>query len=289
MFNFILQSTTNFFINQLKTSDNKNLYAALISKYFIDRGIEDILNTFKSLDAIHIIPIYNNLIDPKEIQQKQAKYRGHGAEMVFAKVCAECGVHIIPETKHIDPMAGYDPNVNLSTMEIVSKDAKDPNVHSFDLVIKDDEDNIRVLIQSLIHSSDPGQYGVDKSNETVTIKTLIDYYNANNPERPVYLLGSVDGVGFSENPNGTIVKMIDVFDDFFQMNTLFKIAPFLYRIGLINNLAGLVFDTNFFEKCVISHFENTYMKPLNIKNLTGSDISRFKNIPAGRGIISLHT
>lgn len=278
---------TNFFINQLKNSANKNRYANLFSKYFIDRGIEEILSTFYSLKTDHIIPIFNNLIAPKEIQQKQAKYRGHGAEMAFAKVCAECGVIITPERKHIDPMAGYDPNVDLSTMEIVSKDAKNQHIHSFDLVIKDSNGNIRVLIQSLIHSSDPGQYGVDKSNETVTIKNLIDNYNSANPKKHVFLLGSVDGVGFCENPNGTIVKMIDIFDDFFQMNTLFKIAIFLHKIGLITNLSGLAFDRTFFEDFVIKHFENTYLKPLNIDNLTETDISSLKTIPAGRGVIVL--
>lgn len=281
----LVKHDTKFFINQLKKSANKKLYASLFSKYFIDRGIDEILATFCSLETEHIIPIFNNLIAPKEIQQKQAKYRGHGAEMAFAKICAECGVNITPERKHIDPMAGYDPNVDLSTMEVVSKDAKNHHVHSFDLVVKDSNDNIRVLIQSLIHSSDPGQYGVDKSNETVTIKNLINNYNAANPEKHVYLLGSVDGVGFSENPNGTIVKMIDIFDDFFQMNTLFKIALFLYKIGLIKDLAGLAFDRNYFEDYAIEHFENAYLKPLNISNLTGVDISSFRTIPAGKGVI----
>lgn len=281
----LIKHDTHFFINQLKNSVNKNLYAGLFSKYFVDRGIAEILSTFYSLETDHIVPIFNNLIAPKEIQQKQAKYRGHGAEMAFAKVCAECGVNITPERKHIDPMAGYDPNVDLSTMEIVSKDAKNQYVHSFDLVLKDSDGNIRVLIQSLIHSSDPGQYGVDKSNETVTIKNLLDDYNSANPKKHVFLLGSVDGVGFSENPNGTIVKMIDIFDDFFQMNTLFKIAIFLYKIGLIKNLAGLAFDRAFFEDYVIKHFENTYLKPLNIDNLTETDISSYRTITAGKGTI----
>jgi len=284
----LIKHDTKFFINQLNNSVHKQQYAVLISKYFIDHGIEEILQTFSALKKEQIIPIFNNLIAPKEIQQKQAKYRGHGAEMTFAKVCHECGLNIIPENKHIDPMAGYDPNVDLSTMEIVAKDAKNPNIHSFDLILKDNNGNIRVLIQSLIHSSDPGQYGVDKSNETVIIKNLIDKYNATHTDRPVYLLGSVDGVGFSENPNGTIVKLINTFDDFFQMHTLFKIAIFLYKVGLIDNLVGIVFDTEFFEDYAISHFENTYLKPLNIANLTGKDISSFKTIPAGKGIIVLN-
>ena len=69
----------------------------------------------------------------------------------------------------------------------------------------------------MIHTSDPGQYGVNKSDETVDIYRRIGAYNAEvAQEQKVYLLGSVDGVGFSENPNGTIVKMLDAFDDFFH-------------------------------------------------------------------------
>ena len=276
---------TKYFINQLKNSTNKKAFAHLISQYFINKGIEDILNTFCNLESTHIIPIFNNLIAPKEIQQKQAKYRGHGAEMAFAKTFHECGVTIVPEKKHTDPMAGYDPNVDLSTMKVVTKDAKNPNIHSFDLVVKDDNGNIRILVQSLIHSSDPGQYGVNKSDETIAIKGLINKYNQNNPDKRVYLLGSVDGVGFSENPNGTIVKMINVFDEFFQMHTLFKIAPFLLKVGLIDNIKGITFDTDFFDSYIIKHFEEKYLNPLNIENLTGKDFTSAKIVQSGKGSI----
>ena len=74
--------------------------------------------------------------------------------------------------------------------------------------------DIRALVQSLIHTSDPGQYGVNKSDETVDIKKMINRYNEKYPQKPVYLIGNVDGVGFSENPNGTIAKMLGVFDSF---------------------------------------------------------------------------
>lgn len=37
-------------------------------------------------------------------------------------------------------------------------------------IIKDADGDIRALVQSLIHTSDPGQYGVNKSDETVDIK-----------------------------------------------------------------------------------------------------------------------
>ena len=209
--------------------------------------------------------------------------------MAFAKVFAECGVRILPGNKHTDPMASYDPNVDLTNMEILSRNATNNAIHSFDLVIKDSSDNIRVLVQSLIHSSDPGQFGVDKSNETVAIKNLIDQYNASNPEKHVFLLGSVDGVGFCENPNGTIVKMLDVFDDFFQMKTLFKIGIFLHKIGLSENLIGVSFDESCFGPEAISHFEKTYLQPLNLLNYTHLDTKSHETVSAGRGSLVFRT
>ena len=53
-------------------------------------------------------------------------------------------------------------------MAIVQRTADNDDCHSFDLIIKNSDSKIRILIQSLIHSSDPGQYGVNKSNETGT-------------------------------------------------------------------------------------------------------------------------
>ena len=214
----------------------------------------------------------------------QAKYRGHGAEQAFAKVVTACGLEILPQGKDIDPMAGYDPNVDLSTMTVMSRNAKNQNCHSFDLIVKEN-DKIRVLIQSLIHSSDPGQYGVNKSDETVDIYRRISTYNERNKDEKVYLLGSVDGVGFSENPNGTIVKMLDVFDDFFQIHTLFKIPLFFQRIGLLNNVVGIAFDTEYFEDHVIRHFEEAYLIPAGVQNMTGMDIDSYKAIKAGNAFV----
>lgn len=280
----LLKHNTDYFINYLKTSAMRNILAEQITEYFISRGIIQILETFMSLKKEQIIPIFNNLIAPKEIQQMQAKYRGHGAEQAFAKVVTACGLEILPQGKDIDPMAGYDPNVDLSTMTVMSRNAKNQNCHSFDLIVKEN-DKIRVLIQSLIHSSDPGQYGVNKSDETVDIYRRISTYNERNKDEKVYLLGSVDGVGFSENPNGTIVKMLDVFDDFFQIHTLFKIPLFFQRIGLLNNVVGIAFDTEYFEDHVIRHFEEAYLIPAGVQNMTGMDIDSYKAIKAGNAFV----
>ncbi len=282
----LLKHDTRFFISQLSISPMKDILASEITKYFINKGLLEILNTFTSLSKEQIIPIFNNLIAPKEIQQKQAKYRGHGAEQAFAKVVTACGCSITPEHKDTDPMAGYDPNVDLASMVVVNRDTSNENCHSFDLIINDRSGNIRVLIQSLIHSSDPGQYGVNKSDETKDIYKRINVYNKNKTENnKVYLLGSVDGVGFSENPNGTIVKMIDAFDDFFQMNTLFKIPLFLQKIGMIDNVEGISFDKSYFEEKAICHFTINYLEPLGIQNMSGAKLDGKNTLQAGKAVV----
>ncbi len=282
----LLKHDTKYFIRLLTLSPMKKELANEITKYFIQKGLIDILNTFSSITREQIVPIFDNLIAPKEIQQMQAKYRGHGAEQAFAQIVTACGLSITPANKDTDPMAGYDPNVDLSTMTVVQRNASNENCHSFDLIVNDNDSRIRVLIQSLIHSSDPGQYGVNKSDETIDIQKRIRLYNSkSNPMHQVYLLGSVDGVGFSENPNGTIVKMIDAFDDFFQMHTLFKIPVFLQKIGMIHNVKGVVFDQTYFDANAINYFTNTYLIPVGIANLTNKNIDGHRTIQAGKAIV----
>ncbi|MDE7269050.1 MAG: hypothetical protein K2N81_01085 [Acetatifactor sp.] len=280
----LTKHNTSFFVRQLSISAMKDVLAGQITDYFVSRGLIDILNTFTSLEEAQIIPIFNNLITPKEIQQMQAKYRGHGAEQAFARIVTACGLSIIPSKKDVDPMAGHDPNVDLSTMTVVTRNAGNENCHSFDLIITENS-KIRVLIQSLIHSSDPGQYGVNKSDETIDIYKRIAAYNKNSGNAPVYLLGSVDGVGFSENPNGTIVKMLDAFDDFFQMHTLFKIPLFLQKIGMIDNVLGIAFDTKYFSCSAVNHFNEKYLIPLKIKDMTNEDLSCHNTLSAGKAIV----
>lgn len=284
----LLKHDTKFFVRMLESSLNKAILANLIANYFINRGLIEILNTFAALSDQQITKIFQNLIAPKEVQQMQAKYRGHGAEQAFARVVRKCGLSFVPEEKDVDPMAGYDPNVNLTNMRIVHRDASNPGCHSFDLVIVDENNQIRVLIQSLIHSSDPGQYGVNKSDETIQIQKLIKSFNDNHQESSqVFLLGSVDGVGFSENPNGTIVKMIDAFDDFFQMNTLFKLPLFFQKIGIISNVKGIVFDSDYFDQKTIQYFNDKYVSPANALVMTANEIDDYNHFVAGKAIVVL--
>lgn len=282
----LTKHNTTYFINQIKNSSFKIDFATLVTNYFLEKDLKHILEKFSTFNEDTINIIFDNLIAPKELQQAHAKYRGHGAEMEFSKVFKLFEGKIFPENKHLDPMGSRDPNVNLSSMKIVDKDASNPDVHSFDLVVFDDSGKIKLLIQSLIHSSDPGQYGVDKSNETVNIRKSIDEYNQKNHENQVYLIGSVDGVGFCENPNGTIVKMLNLFDDFFQMNTLFKIPMIMQRYGLIDNIYGIELNKEFFNRDMIHYFKEEYLQPFDLM-LIENDNDNNDNLVIGKGKIYL--
>ena len=279
--------STTFFINALSNSKYKTEIANVISKYFIEKDLLDILDIFSQANDDNISKLFKFLMAPKELQQKEAKYRGHGAELEIAKIFSQCNQIIYPSQKAINPMESKNPNVNLSTMTITDKDISNNNIHSFDIIILDSDNNIRILVQSLIHSSDPGQYGVDKSNETIVIKNLINAYNNSNPSKPpVYLLGSVDGVGFIENPNGTIIKMLNYFDEFIQINTTFKIGIFLYTVGLMPNLKGIYLDNTFFDNSMLSHF-TSIIQDAGLKVISKSDLKKYTCISAGKGFLCI--
>lgn len=282
----LVKHSTAYFITYLQKSDNKAILADVISSYFCDNGLADSLEAFSSLTDKQLSSIFNNLIINRETLHRDAKLRGHGVEQAFTKIFKESGVTIYPPNKAENPMGEHDPNVDLSTMKIIPRDTRNKSCHSFDLIIQASDSKIRVLIQSLVHTSDPGQYGVNKSDETVAIYQQICSYNKKAKSEPkVYLLGSVDGVGFSENPNGTIVKMLDTFDDFFQMHTLFKIPVFLQKIGMIDNVKGIVFDKDYFDDQAIEHFVDTYLTPAGIENLTGQNTDGFKTLQAGKAVV----
>ena len=98
----LLKHDTKYFVRLLSTSPVKKKLAREITTYFVSRGLVDILNTFSSLTTSQIEPIFDNLIATKEIQQMQAKYRGHGAEQAFAQIVTACGLKITPENKDTD-------------------------------------------------------------------------------------------------------------------------------------------------------------------------------------------
>lgn len=208
------------------------------------KGVVTILQTIKSVSRDQLQVVVDSLISPKEVQQEETKRRGHGAEQQFAIILHQLGVAYIPAGKHVNPMGTQDPNVDRYTFQIA--DRVEGRTWSFDVIIKDANGNLKVFTQGLIHTSDPGQYGVNKSAETSLVKNDLISYNSKNDDN-AELWGLVDGVGFIENPNNTIFKMLESFDYFVQMKSLYKIALRLHKLHIVR-VKAIRFDMDFYSQ-----------------------------------------
>lgn len=231
-----------FFIKLLggvKGPSVQRAVALMMSDYLLKHGLESSAPGFAAMSSAVLEMLYARLISPKEYQQRAAKRRGHGCEAALAAVLAAGGLDIIPPDKASNPMGARDPNVDLATMEVVDRTAG--RTHSFDMVLRDRRYN-RVLVQSLIHTSDPGQYGVNKSDETVAINQLIKAWNITKQTPTVELWALLDGVGFSENKPETINKLLTNIDYFIQLNTLFKAPLRAHKLGLMA-VCGISFSS----------------------------------------------
>lgn len=267
----------SYFKNLVKSS-NKLLAedsANLIVQYLIDKGLIDIVTTMSKLTTPDIVSLIEKLILTKEVQQAEAKRRGHGAEFELAKLIHSLGCNIIPEERYKKAIGYMDPNVDLNTFEIKQKEKG--RTWSFDLIVTHNGAPI-VFIQSLIHTSDPGQYGVNKSDETVQIKSDLDKYNATSSIKKE-LWGLVDGVGFCENKKDTIDKMLGKFDCFIQLKTLYKAGLRLHKLGVLK-IKGIVFDKSIYSSDMIKELFAKYGSA-DIRLLTEMDRIEGVVIPAG--------
>lgn len=235
----------SFYKQCIKSKDQiiSNATTKIICDYLLEKWIVDVIKWFQSLSDEDIILIINNLIFTKETQQAEAKRRWHWAEFEIAKFLHGLWVQIIPENKHEKPIWHRDPNVDKTNFLLAQKSH---NTWSFDMVaIK--EWLPFILIQSLIHTSDPWQYWVNKSDETVLIKNDIDTFNTKNHTRKVYLWWIVDGVWFCENKKDTIDKMIHEFDCFIQIKSIYKAALRLHQLWIIS-VKWIELDSNFYTQ-----------------------------------------
>lgn len=219
-----------FFLKLASDAKLKQPTIDVLTDYLLREGLAEAAQGFKGIPADQLSAIYLAMVLPRETQQKAAKRRGHGCEAALATVLNACGVSLLPQDKHINPMGAKDPNLDKKTFSVAPK--KRGLTYSFDMLILDGA-NVRVAVQSLIHTSDPGQYGVNKSDETVAIAEHIKASPLQKSATTrMELWGLVDGVGFSENKADTINKMLDHFACFVQLNTLFKAPLRLHELGL---------------------------------------------------------
>lgn len=249
----------------------------IIAKYLIDRQLLNILDLFKKLQQSEIETIIEKLILPKEIQQAEAKRRGHGAEHKVANLLQQLGVSFVPSDRHLNPMSSNDPNVDIDTFEIIQK--QKGKTYSFDLIIETHLHKPLAFLQGLIHTSDPGQYGVNKSDETVQVKRdLMKSNQKYNTQKQHW--GLVDGVGFSENKKDTIDKMLSEFDCFVQLKSIYKAGLQLHKLGLVK-INAIRFDMNFYTQAEAAAMFDKYGSA-DIQCVTNNTIPQGTEIEAGK-------
>lgn len=250
----------SFFIAMLGGSKGREAQretALMMAEYLLKHGLEAASPSFSEMSIDVLKMLYARLISPKEFQQRAAKRRGHGCEAALAQVLCSAGAVLFPPDRATNPMGSRDPNIDLETMQIVDRSAGE--THSFDMILKDSHDNATILIQSLIHTSDPGQYGVNKSDETVTIAQDIRRWRQGHPTRFIELWALLDGVGFSENKPDTINKLLANVDHFVQLNTLYKAGLRAHELGL-SNIKGIKLS-NFYSTTEAAAMIAKYVPP----------------------------
>lgn len=248
----------------------------VVAKYLENRGVLSILHVLNKMAPEEVSSLIDFLLLPKEIQQEETKKRGHGAEQALALVLHNIGVSFIPDKRHINPMSQDDQNVTKTNFELAQRD--EASTWSMDLIIKQGQ-SLRVFVQGLIHSSDPGQYGVNKSGETVTIKKDLVRHNQTSPVQKE-LWGLVDGVGFIENPENTIFKMLQQFDTFVQLKSLYKAGLKLHKLGIVK-IKAIRFDMNFYTQKEADEMFELYGSDDIIK-VTDNSIPAGTEVQAGK-------
>lgn len=276
----------NFFLrllNGAKGAQVQHACAEMLGEYLLHRGLWEAAHGFSTAGADLLQLIYTRLIIPKEYQQKAAKRRGHGCEAALALVLQECGVHIVPVDKATNPMGTNDPHLDLNSMSQTNRVAG--STHAFDILVLQDH-KIRVAIQSLIHTSDPGQYGVDKSNETVQIYQKFELWRQEDASNQIELWGLLDGVGFSENKTDTINKLIRNFDHFLQLQTMYKAPLRLHELGILDLKA--VHFSGFYDEEDVKSISRLYV-PKGVKVIESeADINpNWRQVSAGAADIYL--
>lgn len=248
----------------------------VVAKYLEDRGVLSILHVLNKMSREEVDSLVDFLLLPKEIQQEETKRRGHGAEQALAIVLHSIGASFIPDRRHINPMSQDDQNVTKTNFELAQRN--EASTWSIDLIIKQGQ-FLRVFVQGLIHSSDPGQYGVNKSGETISVKKDLVLHNETSPIKKE-LWGLVDGVGFIENPENTIFKMLQQFDTFVQLKSLYKAGLKLHKLGIVK-IKAIRFDMDFYTKKEADEMFELYGSD-NIIKVTDNSIPAGKEVQAGK-------
>lgn len=206
----------NFLKGRRRSDSEVRKAAETIAGYFDNIGALDVLGDFAELAPSERHNVIEEAIVPHDGRQSRAKRQGHGAEAEIARVLEATGAEIRPRNKISNPMAG--------DVEFEGQ--------SYDLLVEDDDGNVRVGIIGLFHTSNPGQYGVSKTAETEEYTDSVREYNQRVPsEQQCELWSFCDGAGFAMN-SAALRNVMDNVDDWVQIKSLWKLPVSLDRRGV---------------------------------------------------------
>lgn len=271
---------TSVLKNKLGSSDPevRQRSSEVFADYFVERGVLDVLEIFRELDDPQVETVIENVIMPHDLQMEEAKRRGHGAEAVIASLLDNFGeVEVLPEDKAANPMSS---DVRLAEDDYSISDKKASETDSYDLLIRDEDEDIHVLgVLGLVHSSDPGEYGVGKTGRTEEYQSRIEEYNENH-DADMELWALVDGCGFGDN-KGTLRAVLNHVDEFVQMNTAYKFLVHLHEKDIID-IHGIEFDRKFYDSDEIDELTD-WSEARGVK--TGVNTDSFDEVEAGKAKI----
>jgi len=263
--------------------ERRRAAANTIAQYLTDRGLDRVLDLYAGLGAEARLAVLLHWLMPKETQQNEAKRRGHGAEAAIARILQEVNCTILPTEKATNPMGAYDPNVSMETFEVVPR--RPGATFSADIVLPRHDGRIAACVMGLVQSSDPGQFGVNKSDEVVGLRRLIDANNEKAAYPPLELWGLVDGVGYSENKAGTVNKMLESFHYNIQVKSAYKAGLRAHQLGL-TEIRAIKFDMEFYSPTTRDQMIERYV-PQEVEVLLNEPASDWRPVSAGAAVLWL--
>lgn len=253
--NMLKHSTKTLIRMMQKGSKNrKKAVAQIVAHYLKQKNVIDAVNLFLTQsdeDRANVAALW---LYPKDAQQNEAKRRGHGAEAEIARIINQAGLETIPRDKATNPMGSHDPNVSPVTFTQVAH-SRDESF-STDILVPGSEGKIAVMVMALVQSSDPGQFGVDKTKTNAAIRGQLDSFRETTGDK-LEMWGIIDGIGYAENPNGTIYPMLKNFDMFIQHNSSYKTLLGLHRLGLCK-VEKINYDPTYYSQANAKFMHSRY-------------------------------
>jgi len=256
----------NFLSGSRRSNAEVQKAGETIANYFASIGTVDVLGDFANMSTNARQNIIEEAIVPHDGRQSIAKRQGHGAEAEIARVIEAIGANIRPTNKVSHPMEG--------DVEFEG--------YSYDLIVDDDNGNTRAGLISLFHTSNPGQFGVDKTAKTADYMDSIRSYNDRvSSSEECELWSFCDGAGFAMN-NKALRNVLDNVDDWVQIKSVWKLALSLNRRGVCE-VDAIAFNQDFYSDDELDRLERSIS---SVDVVTENTVdSSLREVEAGEAIL----